>query len=134
MLPLPLDHIGIAVENLDQSIAFYRDTFGFALELREAVPTQKVEVAFLTLANTKIELLASSAPDSTLAKFLRERGPGLHHVCYQVKDIEQELARLKASGIRLIDEKPRPGAHHTLIAFLHPKSTQGVLTELCQKK
>ncbi|MBX7144391.1 MAG: methylmalonyl-CoA epimerase [Oligoflexia bacterium] len=131
-LPFPLDHIGIAVENLEASISYYRDTFGFALDIRELVPSQKVEVAFVSLANTKIELLAATDSDSTLAKFLRERGPGLHHICYRVPNIEVELARLKAAGIRLIDEKPRPGAHHTRIAFLHPKSTQGVLTELCQ--
>lgn len=127
-----LDHIGYAVTNLDESIAFYRDTFGFELESREEIASQQVEVAFLTLRNTKIELLAPTAETSTLSKFLSKRGPGIHHVCYRVADIEKSLAELKAKGIELIDQVPRPGAHNTQIAFLHPKSTEGVLTELCQ--
>lgn len=127
-----LDHVGIAVENLEAAISRYKTLYGFELDLREKVPTQQVEVAFLKLANTKIELLAPTSPESTLAKFLKNKGPGLHHICYEVKDIKAELAKLKAKGVELIDQTPRPGAHKTLIAFLHPKSTSGVLTELCQ--
>lgn len=129
---LPLDHIGIAVPNLDEAIAHYEKHFGFTLDLRETLPSQKVELAFLKLANTKIELLTPTDPSSTLQKFLTNKGPGLHHLCYEVKDIKAELKRLKDSGFTLIDESPRPGAHHTLIAFIHPKSVGGVLTELCQ--
>ena len=129
-----LDHVGIAVENLDLAIADYLSKFGFKLELREKVASQKVELAFLKLDNTKIELLTPTSPESTLRKFLDSRGPGLHHICYEVADIVAELKRLKDLGLKLIDETPRAGAHNTLIAFLHPKSTAGVLTELCQYK
>ena len=129
-----LDHVGIAVENLDLAISDYQSKFGFKLDLREKVPSQKVELAFLKLDNTKLELLMPTSPDSTLRKFLDSRGPGLHHICYEVGDIVAELARLKELGLKLIDQVPRPGAHNTLIAFLHPKSTGGVLTELCQYK
>lgn len=130
----PIDHIGIAVTNLDDSIALYQKSFGFSLQLREVVPTQKVEVAFMQCANTLIEFLQSTDPSSTLAKFLEKRGPGLHHICYLVKDINLELDRLQKLGFELIDKTPRQGAHNSLIAFLHPKSTQGVLTELCQHR
>ena len=133
-LNYPLDHIGIAVENLDEAISKHKEDFGLELDLREEVPSQKVEVAFLKLANTKLELLASTDPESTLSKFIAKRGPGLHHICYEVQDIRAELKRLKEMGHRLIDETPRPGAHQTEIAFLHPKSTLGVLLELCQYK
>ena len=129
-----LDHVGIAVENLDLAIADYLSKFGFKLELREKVASQKVELAFLKLDNTKIELLTPTSPESTLRKFLDTRGPGLHHICYEVDDIVAELKRFKDLGLKLIDETPRAGAHNTLIAFLHPKSTAGVLTELCQYK
>ena len=128
----PLDHIGIATQNLDEAIANYRRDFGFELNTRESVPSQNVEVAFLSLPNTLIELLAPTSPNSSLRKFLDSRGPGLHHICYQVTDIQAELARLKGLGHRLIDEVPRPGAHKSQIAFLHPKTLGGVLVELCQ--
>ena len=131
-MPQQLDHVGIAVTDLDASIAFYQRSFGFTVELRESVPSQNVEVAFLGLPGTKIELLAPLSESSSLTKFLKTRGPGLHHICYRVADIRKELARLKALGHVLIDESPRPGAHHSLIAFVHPKSCEGVLTELCE--
>lgn len=130
----PIDHIGIAVTSLEQSIESYKRNFGFSLDLRESVPTQKVEVAFLRLPNTLIELLMPTAEDSTLAKFLKTRGPGLHHICYLVPDIRAELKRLAGLGLQLIDKEPRPGAHNSLIAFIHPKSTDGVLTELCERR
>lgn len=129
-----LDHVGIAVLDLEESLQFYSKTFGFVLELRETIATQKVEIAFLKLENTLLELLAPTASDSTLAKFLATRGAGLHHICYRVPDIRAELSRLKSSGMRVIDEEPRPGAHNSLIAFLHPKGTEGVLTELCERR
>ncbi len=129
---LGIDHIGIAVENLEASIAFYQRSFGLSVELREEVPTQKVALAFLSLPGTRLELLMPTAPESAIAKFLLSHGPGMHHLCYRVRDIRAELLRLKALGHKLIDETPRPGAHNTLIAFLHPKGCEGVLTELCE--
>lgn len=129
---LPLDHLGIAVLNIDAALAEYQKNFGFVLDSREIISSQRVEVAFIRLPNTLIELLAPQDDSSPLAKFLAKRGPGLHHICYRVEDIRAELARLKGAGVQLIDEVPRPGAHHTEIAFLHPKSTGGVLTELCE--
>jgi len=129
---LPIDHIGIAVPNIDAALEDYRKNFGFALDSREVIASQRVEVAFIRLPNTLIELLAPQDDSSTLARFLAKRGPGLHHICYRVDDIRSELARLKSQGVELIDAAPRPGAHRTEIAFLHPKSTGGVLTELCE--
>ncbi|MFM1848613.1 MAG: hypothetical protein RL417_2087 [Pseudomonadota bacterium] len=128
----PLDHVGIAVRNIDDALAEYRKNFGFALDSREIIASQRVEVAFIRLPNTLIELLAPVDETSTLAKFLQKKGPGLHHLCYRVEDIERELSRLSANGVELVDKSPRPGAHRTRIAFLHPKSTGGVLTELCE--
>ncbi len=132
-MDLPLDHIGIAVQNLDEGIALYQRSFGLKLDLREPVPTQNVEVAFLKLENTLIELLAPTSPASTLQKFLQTRGPGLHHLCYRVSNIREELKRLIALGYSAIDKEPRPGAHNSMIAFLHPKDFGGVLTELCER-
>jgi methylmalonyl-CoA/ethylmalonyl-CoA epimerase len=129
----PLDHIGIATQNLDEAVANYHRDFGFELNLRETVPSQNVEVAFLSLPNTLIELLAPTSAQCNLQKFLDTHGPGLHHICYRVGDIRAELARLKGLGHRLIDETPRPGAHKSQIAFLHPKTMGGVLIELCQR-
>ena len=128
----PLDHIGIAVANLEEEIALQQKLFGFELDTREVVESQKVELVFLKLPNTKLELLTPTSPESPLQKFLEKRGPGIHHLCYEVPDIVAELATLKEKGVKLIDEVPRPGAHHTQIAFLHPKSTGGTLIELCQ--
>ncbi len=127
-----LDHIGIAVKNLDKSIAQYERNFGFTLHSRETIETSNVELAFLSLPNTLIELLTPTSTASSIHKFLETRGEGLHHVCYEVEDIRAELARMKSLGHRLIDETPRPGAHHSEIAFVHPKDTGGVLTEFCQ--
>lgn len=127
-----LDHVGIAVENLENSIKEYQKNFGFSLELRETLQEQGVALAFLKLANTSLELLSPINERSTLSKFLTSRGPGLHHICYEVPDLKQELSRLKGLGLKLIDEQPRKGARNTVIAFLHPKGVGGVLTELCQ--
>lgn len=127
-----IDHIGIAVIDLEASIEYYRKNFGFEVELREELPSQEVTLAFLKLDNTRLELLAPLEPGSTLSKFLARRGPGLHHICYEVKDIVEALKDFSEKGFKLIDETPRHGANSTLIAFIHPSSTEGVLTELCQ--
>jgi len=129
----PVDHIGIATRALEDDIKNYEQNFGCVLDLREEVPSQKVKLAFLKSDNTLIELLTPTDPSSALAKFLDTRGPGIHHICFRVPDIKAELARLKKLGHKLIDETPRPGAHGSLIAFIHPKSTGGALIELCQR-
>ena len=127
-----LNHIGIAVHSIEESIPFYRDVMGMEFEGTEVVEEQKVKVAFLAVGDSRIELLEPTSPDSPVAKFLEKKGEGTHHLAYEVADIEAVLADLKAKGVRLIDETPRSGAHGTRIAFLHPKSTGGVLTEICQ--
>lgn len=127
-----ISHIGIAVANIEEATPFYRDVLGMQYEGVEVVAEQKVKVAFFVIGESRIELLEPTAPDSPVAKFLEKNGPGVHHVAYEVSDLVQRLADLKAKGIRLIDESPRMGAHHTQIAFLHPKASGGVLTELCQ--
>ncbi|MCB0355221.1 MAG: methylmalonyl-CoA epimerase, partial [Bdellovibrionales bacterium] len=127
-----VDHIGVAVLDLDQSIAHYKELFGFELYNREKLVSAGVEVAFLDTGNTFLELLVPLSSDSTLGKYMQQRGESLHHVCYEVNDIERELERFRGLGVRLLDEIPRPGAHHSRIAFLHPKDTGGVLTELCE--
>lgn len=128
-----LDHIGIAVENLEQSVAFYRDVLGLELHGTETVEEQKVKVAFFPVGDTEIELLESTDPEGPIAKFIAAKGQGVQHLAFRVKDIEATLADLKARGMRLIDEKPRYGAGGAKIAFLHPKATNGVLVELCQR-
>ena len=127
-----VNHIGIAVESIEKNRPFYEQVLGAEFELIEDVPSQKVRVGFFKLADVRLELLEPTDPTSSVAGFLAKRGEGLHHVAYTVDDIEARLAELKAGGIRLIDETPRPGAHHMRIAFVHPKSSCGVLTELCE--
>jgi methylmalonyl-CoA/ethylmalonyl-CoA epimerase len=127
-----LDHIGIAVKQLETAIPFYRDILGLSFEGIEEVAEQKVRVAFLALGESRLELLEPTAIDAPLARFLEKHGEGINHIAYRAADIRQALTRLKALGVRLIDDSPRRGAHHSLIAFLHPKATGGVLTELCQ--
>jgi methylmalonyl-CoA/ethylmalonyl-CoA epimerase len=127
-----INHIGIAVQSLDATIPFYRDSLGMAFLGIEEVSEQKVKVAMLQIGEAKIELLEPTAKDSPVAAFLEKNGPGIHHLAYEVNDIESAIARLVADGARMIDEKPRNGAHGTRIAFVHPKSSNGVLTELCQ--
>ena len=127
-----INHIGIAVKSLEASIPFYRDQLGMRFEGSEEVTEQKVKVAFLQIGESRIELLEPTAEDSPVAKFLQKNGEGIHHMAYEVSDIEAALADLKAKGVRLIDETPRHGAHNSLIAFLHPKASGGVLTEICQ--
>ena len=127
-----INHIGIAVKSLDETIPFYRDNLGMAFMGIEEVIEQKVKVAMLQVGESKIELLEPTSEDSPVAKFIEKNGPGIHHVAYEVSDIEAAIAKLMADGVRMIDEKPRTGAHGTRIAFVHPKSSNGVLTELCQ--
>ena len=129
-----INHIGIAVKSIEEALKFYTERLG--LESMEAVevPEQKVRVASLRIGESRIELVESTSPDSPIAKFLKMRGEGIHHIAFEVTDIEKRLKELKEKGVRLIDEKPRLGAHGTRIAFIHPKSTQGVLIELVEKK
>ena len=127
-----INHIGVAVASLDEAIPFYRDSLGMAFQGCEEVVEQKVKVAFLQVGESKIELLEPTSADSPVARFLEKNGPGIHHIAYEVADIDVAIARLEAAGLRMIDRSPRNGAHGARIAFLHPKSSQGVLTELCQ--
>lgn len=127
-----VDHLGIAVANLEEGIALYRDQFGLPLEGIEEVASQRVRVAFLQAGETRVELLESTSPDGPIAKFLASRGPGVHHVAYRVDDVRAAMAEAKAKGLQPLSEEPKPGAHHTLVCFLHPKQTGGVLIELVQ--
>jgi methylmalonyl-CoA/ethylmalonyl-CoA epimerase len=127
-----VDHIGIAVSDLDEAIAHYACTAHTTVTSRETIESQGVELAFLNTDGAKLELLAPSAPTSKIANFLNKRGPGLHHICYQVDDIVAELARQASLGCTLIDATPREGAGGTRIAFISPASFLGVLTELCE--
>jgi len=128
-----LDHIGIAVGDLSQALAFYRDALGLDVEPPEEVPSQRVRAHFVPVGEATIELLEPTSADSPIAKFIEKRGPGVHHVTLRVDDIRETLGRLKARGVRLIDETPREGAEGALIAFVHPASTHGVLVELKQR-
>jgi methylmalonyl-CoA/ethylmalonyl-CoA epimerase len=128
-----LDHVGIAVGDLERALAFYRDVLGLEVESFEDVPSQRVRAHFIPVGESTLELLEATAGDSPVARFVAKRGPGLHHVCLRVDDIVAALAELKERGVRLIDDAPRSGAHHSLVAFLHPSSTHGVLVELKQK-
>ena len=127
-----INHIGIAVKSLDDSIPFYRDNLGMAFAGIEEVAEQKVRVAMLVVGESKIELLEPTSDDSPVAKFIEKNGAGVHHIAYEVADVEAAIVKLRADGARMIDEKPRNGAHGTRIAFIHPKSSNGVLTEICQ--
>ena len=130
--PSQIDHLGIAVRSIDEASRLYREALGLECRGTEEIPDQKVRVVFFQVGEVRIELLEPTADDSPIARFLARNGPGLHHVAYLVEDLPATLAALKAAGVRLIDEKPRAGAHGMKIAFAHPKSTDGVLTEFCQ--
>jgi methylmalonyl-CoA/ethylmalonyl-CoA epimerase len=127
-----IDHVGVAVEEIDAALAYYTATLKLELVHRETVAEQGVEAALLDVGDGHIELVAPLGPETGVAKFLAKRGPGLHHVAYRVDDIETELAALAADGIRLIDASPRIGIRNSKVAFLHPASTGGVLTEIVQ--
>jgi methylmalonyl-CoA epimerase len=128
-----LDHIGIAVSDINQALAFYRDALGLDIEAPEEVTTQRVRAHFIPAGDCALELLEATTDDSPISKYIVKRGPGLHHITLRVDDISAVLASLKARGVRLIDETPRAGAHGSLVAFIHPSSAHGVLVELTQK-
>jgi methylmalonyl-CoA epimerase len=134
MIDAPLDHVAIVVKDLDAAIALYTTTLGFSQVYRELIPDQGVEAVGLRTGDAVIELLRPLDEGSPIAKFRGDAQTKLHHTAYRVADIRAELERLKQSGVRLIDERPRRGAHGNTIAFLHPKSTGGVLIELCQRE
>jgi methylmalonyl-CoA epimerase len=128
-----IDHIGVAVKDLNEGIRFYRENLGLAIERIEEVKEQKVKFAFIPLGESIIELLQSTDPNGPIAKFIEKRGEGIHHIALEVDHVEGFLQKLKERGVQLIDEKPRIGAHGMKIAFLHPRSANGVLLELCEK-
>ncbi len=129
-----IEHIGIAVKNLEESINYYEDILGLKCYAVEEVKDQKVKTAFFMLGETKIELLESTDPEGPIGKFVEKKGEGVHHLAFAVDGIETALDELKNKGVQLVDQKPRKGAEGLDIAFLHPKSTKGVLTELCENK
>ncbi|MGE5654391.1 MAG: methylmalonyl-CoA epimerase [Bacillota bacterium] len=128
-----IDHLGIAVKNIEQAAKFYTDTLALTVDHIEVVPEQKVKTAMIMVGESRVELLEPTDPTSPVAKFLETRGEGIHHVAYSVENVAEALAHAKASGARLIDETPRIGAGGAKIAFIHPKSSFGVLVELCQR-
>lgn len=129
-----IEHIGIAVKNLEESIAYYENILGFKCYAVEEVKEQKVKTAFFMVGQTKIELLESTDPEGPIGKFIEKKGEGIHHLAYAVKGLENSLTEMESKGVQLIDKTPRKGAEGLDIAFLHPKSTAGVLTELCENK
>jgi len=129
-----VDHIGVAVSNLEEALKIYTDVLGLKLHGTEVVEEQKVRVAFMPVGDTEIELLESTDPEGPIAKFIEKRGEGIQHIAFRVDDIEEALEQMRRKGVRLIDEKPRYGAGGARIAFLHPKSTGGVLVELCERE
>jgi methylmalonyl-CoA/ethylmalonyl-CoA epimerase len=127
-----IDHIGVAVEDLDEAVALYRDSLGMAEQHRETVEAFGVNAVLLEIGDGHVELLEPTSADSGVAKFLERNGPGLHHVAYQTDDIDSALERVRAAGLRLIDEEPRQGIRNSRVAFIHPKATGSVLTELVE--
>jgi methylmalonyl-CoA/ethylmalonyl-CoA epimerase len=133
MKPTHIEHIGIAVSNLENAISFYENIFSLKCYKIEEVADQKVRTAFFMVGQTKIELLQSTDPEGPVGKFIEKKGEGIHHIAFAVEDIEEMLSHAEKSGIKLIDNKPRKGAEGLDIAFLHPKSTSGVLIEVCEQ-
>jgi methylmalonyl-CoA/ethylmalonyl-CoA epimerase len=129
-----IEHIGIAVNNLEESLKYYEGVLGLECYKIEEVADQKVKTAFLKIGETKIELLEATNEDSPVAKFIEKRGEGIHHIAFAVNGVSEALMEVESKGVKLIDTKPRKGAEEMDIAFLHPKSTGGVLTEFCEKK
>lgn len=127
-----INHIGVATKNVDETVKLYRDVLGLTVEDVSVVEELGLKIGFVRVGEVGIELLEPLKEDSAVGKFLASRGEGVHHICYEVDDIEQAIADAKAGGAKMIDEKPRKGYHDSLVAFLHPKSCYGVLTELCQ--
>ena len=134
MLTTHIEHIGIAVKNLNESIKYYEEIFNLKCYAIEEVKDQKVRTAFFQIGETKIELLESTEPDGPVGKFIEKKGEGVHHIAFAVNNLNGTLKEIEAKGIQLIDKQPRNGAEGLEIAFLHPRSTYGVLTELCEKK
>ncbi len=128
-----IDHIGIAVKNLDEALKFYEEKLGLKATGTEVVEEQKVRIAFLPLGESKLELLESTDPEGPVAKFIESRGEGVQHIALRVDNVEEKVKELEEQGVRLIDKTPRYGAGGARIAFLHPKSTYGILLELCQR-
>lgn len=129
-----IDHLGIAVKSLEEAIPYYEEVLGLACEGREEVESQKVRTAFFAAGEVHLELLEPTSDESPIAKFLEKNGPGIHHIAFATDDINGQLEGARAKGVRLIHEVPFEGAADKLVAFLHPKSTFGVLTEFCQAK
>jgi methylmalonyl-CoA epimerase len=127
-----LSHVAIAVPNVDEAARFYVEKLGLGMTGRETVPGRKVTVGFIQIGETRLELVQPDSPDSPIAKFLEQRGPGLQHICLEVEDIEAEFKRLTEAGVRMVDKSPQPGAHGTRVCFIHPSATGGVLIELSQ--
>ena len=134
MKVLKIDHLGIAVHSIEQARKLFQDALGLEFEGTETVEEQKVTTAFFPVGDSEVELLESTAPDGPIAKYLEKRGEGIQHIAFRVANLEEALAELKERGVRLIDEKPRKGAGGAKIAFLHPKSTHGVLIELSERE
>lgn len=132
--PKRIAHIGIAVRIIDETLPFYTDSLGLSLEKVEEVASEQVKVAFLSIGETRIELLEPLASTSPIASFIEKRGEGIHHIAFEVDDIEARLRKMESEGIQLINEQPKQGANNSQIAFIHPKSTNGVLVELCEEK
>jgi len=127
-----IDHIGIAVRDLDRALRFYRDQLGLELKEIEEVDEQKVKIAMVPVSESKLELLESTDPAGPVGKFIAKKGEGFHHISFRVSDLEDKLKRLKEQGVELIDHEPRYGAGGAKVAFLHPRSTGGILIELCE--
>lgn len=132
MKPTHIEHIGIAVKNLNDAIQFYEGVFGLKCYAIEEVPEQKVKTAFFMVGQTKIELLESTDPEGPIGKFIEKKGEGIHHLAFAVENLQEKLLGVEEKGVKLIDKNPRKGAEGLNIGFLHPKSTFGVLTELCE--
>lgn len=131
MKPSHIEHIGIAVANLDEAIEYYKNVLGLECYAVEEVKDQKVKTAFFKIGDTKIELLESTDPEGPIGKFIEKKGPGIHHIAFAVSDVAKALSEAESKGVQLIDKQPRKGAEGLSIGFLHPKSTLGVLTEFC---
>ena len=127
-----INHIAVAVNNLEEAAKFYQTILGLNLSGVEVVTAQKTKVGFLKIGESNIELVQPAEPDSPLVKFLETKGPGIHHICFEVDDLEAEVKAFLEKGATMVDQKPRPGAHNTKVAFVHPKSSSGVLIELCE--
>ena len=127
-----INHIAIAVNNLEEAAKFYQNVLGLTISGVEVVTAQKTKVGFFKIGESNIEMVQPSEPDSPLVKFLETKGQGIHHICFEVDDIEAEIKALLAKGATMVDQKSRPGAHNSKVAFIHPKSSNGVLIELCE--